>query len=173
MNTINIRRAVPEDAVYLARIGREAFAAAFGEQNTAENMDAYLAESFSEQKQAVEIAEEGSIFLIAETEGKTMGYARLLSSMAPTCITGAKPVELVRFYLLPQWIGQGLAGPLMQACLDTARGGGYDVIWLGVWQENPRAIRFYQKWGFTIVGTHTFQLGGDTQHDWLMAQSLG
>lgn len=166
---ILIRKAELNDAALLASVGREAFAAAFSDQNSVENMEAYLSGAFSEAIQAAEIVEQDSLFLIAETEESIVGYARLLVSPAPTCITGTTPLELVRFYLLPEWIGKGVSGTLMQACLDAARGGGHDVIWLGVWQENPRAIRFYEKWGFSIVGTHTFQLGADTQHDWIMA----
>lgn len=170
MEKISIRRAVVADAALLARIGREAFYSAFADKNTPENMEAYLSGAFSEQIQAKEIRMAGSKFLIAETEDRELvGYARLYDGdLAPTCITGRNVVELVRFYMLPQWIGQGTAGQLMAACLDEARGGGYDVVWLGVWQENPRAVKFYEKWGFRIVGTHTFHLGTDIQQDWLM-----
>lgn len=170
---ITIRTATIEDAPLLAKMGREAFSAAFGDQNTSENMAAYLSGAFSNQIQAAEIIEEGSVFLVAETEAKeAAGYARLYGGVPPTCITGTKAVELVRFYMMPRWIGKGIAGQLMQACLNTAWGGGYDVVWLGVWQQNPRAIRFYQKWGFNIVGSHPFLLGTDLQEDWLMECQL-
>ena len=61
----------------------------------------------------------------------------------------------------------------MQAALQEARGGGYDVIWLGVWQENPRAVAFYERWGFQKVGTHVFRLGDDPQTDWIMQRGVG
>lgn len=167
-NRVQIRLAGPGDARLLAEIGRVSFEAAFGADNTPENMASYLQSAFSEEIQARELAQPGSTFLIAESEDGAAGYARLQAGPAPTCITGWRPVELVRFYLMPEWIGSGLAGRLMQACLETAWGGGYDVVWLGVWQKKPRAIHFYQKWGFVIVGEHTFQLGDDHQTDWLM-----
>jgi ribosomal protein S18 acetylase RimI-like enzyme len=60
----------------------------------------------------------------------------------------------------------------MQACLDEAKQNHCDVIWLDVWERNPRAIAFYRKWGFVQVGTQTFQLGDDLQNDWIMARSV-
>ena len=59
------------------------------------------------------------------------------------------------------------------ACLAMAARDDYPVVWLDVWEKNPRAIAFYEKWGFKIVGEQSFQLGADLQHDWLMSRSLG
>lgn len=170
---IIFRQAGANDAALLAEIGRCSFEAAFGADNSPEDMAAYLESAFSETIQASELAQAGSLFIIAETEeGQPVGYSRLLAGSSETCITGQRPVELVRFYMMPDWIGKGTAGLLMQETLKTARGRGYDVVWLGVWQENPRAIKFYQKWGFTIAGTHTFLLGSDPQTDWIMQHIL-
>ena len=46
------------------------------------------------------------------------------------------------------------------------------MLWLGVWQENPRAIAFYQRSGFNIVAEQTFMLGSDRQMDFVMARSI-
>jgi GNAT superfamily N-acetyltransferase len=178
MMEINIRIAGPDDAPLLAGIGRQAFAGAFADQNTAEDMQAYLDGAFSLQKQATELADPRGTFFIAESNvaagdnRAVVGYARLFDGPSPACMIGKKAVELHRFYLLPGWIGSGAAGPLMQAVLNYARGGGWEAVWLGVWQMNPRAVRFYQKSGFGIVGEQIFQLGSDPQHDWIMAQDL-
>lgn len=170
--SIHIRAATAADAALLAEMGARAFTQAFGEQNTPENLKAYLGASFSPQVQASELAQAGSVFLIAESEGTLAGYARLLVGSKETCITGSRPVELVRFYALQEWIGKGLGGQLMQACIDTARSRGGDVLWLGVWEKNARAIKFYQKWGFVEVGRHPFKLGTDLQMDWIMQRGL-
>ncbi len=89
----------------------------------------------------------------------------------PECVSGVRPVELVRFYLLQEWIGKGFGARLMQACVDEGQRRGADVIWLGVWEHNARAIAFYQKWGFAIVGTHNFQLGTELQQDYIMQRA--
>lgn len=172
MVDVVIRYATQEDAALLADLGARAFAQAFGSQNTPENMQNYLAESFSEQKQAEELSQPGSLFLIAEVEGEAVGYSRLLAGSSETCITGANPVELVRIYALQKWVGQGIGSQLMKASIAEAQARGHDVIWLGVWQENDHAIAFYRKWGFREVGTHTFKLGEDLQTDWVMQREL-
>ena len=88
-------------------------------------------------------------------------------------VGGAKPIELVRLYASREWIGRGVGAALMRACLEEARGAGYETIWLGVWERNARAQTFYEKWGFRAVGEHVFQLGSDPQRDILMERLLG
>jgi GNAT superfamily N-acetyltransferase len=81
-------------------------------------------------------------------------------------------VELNRFYLVQDWVGQGAGSRLMQACLEEARQTGHDIIWLGVWEKNDRAIAFYRKWDFVEVGRHPFLLGEDLQVDLVMQRRL-
>lgn len=169
---LTVRTATPEDAALLAKIGAEMFAETFAGENTPENMAAYLAASFSPEVQAAELAEPGSVFLIAEIDGEAAGYARLIAGSTEASVNATRPVELVRIYAGGRWLGQGVGAGLMQACLTEAARLGADVIWLGVWEHNPRAIRFYQKWGFVQVGTHGFQLGDELQTDWIMQRSV-
>lgn len=169
---IAIRQAHLEDAVLLSELGARAFSQAFAADNTPEDMASYLAGAFYPAKQAEELARTGSMFYILECDGVVAGYAHIQENRPPTCITGIKPVELSRFYLLQDWIGKGIGARLMQFCIDEARGRGGDVLWLGVWQKNARAIAFYQKWGFKIAGTQTFQLGSDPQSDFVMRRIL-
>lgn len=156
----------------LAALGRLTFSQTFSHVNTPEDMEAYLSSSFSPEIQAAELAVPGATVFIVEEDGEPLGTARLQPSEAPTCITGQKPIELVRIYILAESKGQHLGSRLMQACLEAARGGGYDTIWLGVWEKNPNAIAFYQHWGFTRVGSHIFQLGSDAQTDLLMQRPV-
>jgi ribosomal protein S18 acetylase RimI-like enzyme len=83
-----------------------------------------------------------------------------------------RPVELSRIYVAANWIGRGVGAAIMQRCIDEARASDSDVLWLGVWERNERAIKFYEKWGFTKVGEHVFVLGSDPQTDWLMARAI-
>ncbi len=170
--SITIRRATAADAELLTQLGRQTFADSFASFNTPQNMTAYLAASFSLEKQAAELAEPGSAFLIAQVGETPVGYARLLAGSPEECVQGPGPIELVRIYAVKAWIGQGVGAALMQACLDEAARQGYRTIWLGVWENNPRAIAFYEKWGFTKVGTHNFQLGDETQTDWIMERQI-
>jgi GNAT superfamily N-acetyltransferase len=102
----------------------------------------------------------------------TVGYAHLNFGPAPTAIVGRKLMEIVRFYARQAWIGKGVGARLMRACLREAERVGCDVVWLGVWEQNSRAIAFYRQWGFVEVGRQVFQLGEDPQRDLLMARAI-
>ena len=144
LDLITVRKASAGDAHLIAGLGAKVFSQAFAAQNSTENMALYLAEAFSPFKQARELAEPGGTFFIIEHDNTPAGYARLQDGSKRTYITGANPIELVRFYVLQEWVGKGVAAILMKACLDEVKKCGYDVIWLSAWKENPRAIAFYR-----------------------------
>ena len=177
---IAIRNARLSEAALLAEFGARTFSESFAPQNAPENMSAYLAEAFNPRRQAQELADPAGVFLLAEIDGELAGYAHMHAGppdietyeSAATAWLYARPIELVRIYADSAWIGKGVGPALMQACLDEARQRGCDLLWLGVWERNPRAQAFYQKWGFEKIGAHTFRLGDDLQTDWIMARLL-
>lgn len=167
-----IRYATVTDASILAELGARTFSETFAVDNNPEDMAVYLAASFSPAKQTEELLDALSQYLIAEIENEAVGYAQLHAGVTPECVTGALPIELVRFYLIQQWHGRGVSAAMMRACIDAARQTGYQTLWLGVWEHNGRAQAFYRKWGFHEVGQHIFQLGADLQTDILMTLEL-
>jgi GNAT superfamily N-acetyltransferase len=166
------RRAVPDDAQTLLEFARRTYYETFAAVNTPENMQAYMASAFTLPQFKAELSDPAAVFLLAEIDGHLSGYAKLLADKAPECVTGAAPVELVRFYIDHSWQGSGLASALMDACLAEAKSGGFKTMYLGVWEKNLRAQAFYRKWNFVRVGEHTFQMGDDPQLDWWMMRSL-
>jgi ribosomal protein S18 acetylase RimI-like enzyme len=171
-NLVSIRRAHPGDHLLLFELGVETFFDAFGPHNTPSNMEIYLKAAFSPAIQAAELAEPSSVFLIAEVDAQTAGYARLLEGQPPSGAAGSRAIELVRLYARTRRIGHGVGAALMQACLAEAAARGCDTIWLGVWERNRRAIAFYERWGFRRVGSHPFQLGDDLQTDLVMQRPV-
>lgn len=169
---IAIRTAGIDDAPVITELGARTFYETFAEQNTSENMKAYLAKSFGVEKQAMELADGTSIFLIAEIDGAPAGYAMMIHGSRSATVSGAHPMEIARIYALREWIGRGVGAALMRACLEESAKRGCDTIWLGVWEHNPRAIAFYRKWGFVEVGTQPFQLGDDPQTDVVMQRAV-
>lgn len=167
-----IRRAAAADAQLLAELGARTFYDTFADTNTPADMAAYLAAAFSPEQQAAELADPRAIFLLAEIEGQAAGYAALRAGDAPSCVTGARPVELVRLYVRQELFGRGVGEALMRACVSEAQQAGYQTMWLGVWEHNYRAQAFYRKWDFVAVGAHIFQLGSDPQTDLLMERAL-
>lgn len=169
---MNIRYGTPADATMLAELGAQSFYETFANDNTPENMDAYLRESFSRDIQFHELSQPDIIFLIAESEGTAVGYAQLMMNSREEALRGNHPLELRRIYVSKEQHGKGVGRKLMAATIEEARGRACDSIWLGVWEKNQRAIEFYKKWGFREVGTHIFFVGDDLQSDHVMELEL-
>ena len=174
---VTIRRATAADASALSRLGAETFRETFAGDNTPEDLEQYIAEAFTPDRQAIEIADPSSTVLLAEHKddrggSDLIGYAHLVSGEAPESVSGPAPIELKRIYVAKAWQGRRVAQALMDASLDAARARGARTLWLGVWERNPRALAFYEKYGFTRVGEQTFVLGNDEQTDWLFARVL-
>jgi ribosomal protein S18 acetylase RimI-like enzyme len=167
-----VRRATVADAPTVAMLAERTFREAVAAQNPPDEMDRHCREHFGDAIQAREIADEGCSTLLLEADGQPAGFAQLRWDATPDCVAGAAPGEIQRFYLLRAFHGAGLAATLMDACFEALRHRGSDVAWLGVWEENPRAIAFYRKRGFDEVGRKTFLLGEDLQRDLVMARPL-
>ena len=171
--SFRLRRGTVADASLLAELAARMFEETFGPDNDPEDMRLYLDGAFSVERQTQELADANSMVWIAEdASGKPIGYALLWRGSRSDGVDAARPAEIQRIYADRRWHGRGLGRALMSACLDQARAWRCDVLWLAVWQRNPRAIAFYEKEGFVKVGVKTFTLGRDLQHDDVMARSL-
>jgi ribosomal protein S18 acetylase RimI-like enzyme len=169
---IAIRDAHRDDANRLAQLAETTFRATFAATNTAGNMDSHCRASYGETIQAGEIADPDMVTLLCEEDDRLIGYAQLRWGHAPDCVRARSPGEIQRLYVANDWHGKGVAQKLMAACMDEMTAYESDVVWLGVWERNPRAIAFYRKFGFVEVGDHVFPLGSDPQRDIVMARSL-
>ena len=170
---LHIRRASLDDASLIATVGAESFTTSFGAQNTPENLAMHLAKAFGEDIQRRELANPAITYLIAEQDGRTAGYAQVRDAAEPPpCVTGPPPSKCGASTCCHEFHGTGIAQKLMDACAAEARHRGGRTLWLGVWDQNPRAIRFYTKWGFEDVGGQTFVLGEDPQQDRVLSHTL-
>ena len=172
--SITIREAVPEDARPLTNLSYTTFWDAFAHhpKNAPDDLAYYMRQAFSVEQITKELQDPRAIFLIAEIDGEMAGYAKLVTDNVEPGITAERPIELNRLYSQQKFLGKGVGQALMDACFERAKRNGHDVIWLGVWEYNPRAQRFYEKNGFRFVGKHTFVLGSDPQTDLLMQKEL-
>ena len=166
-----IRSAEPRDALRLAELAESTFRDTFGTLNTAEDMALHCESYYGEALQAAEIASPDGITLVSEAGQRLVGYAQLRWGRAPACVAARAPGEIRRLYVAGDWHGKGVARELMDACIEALGRRGSDVVWLGVWERNSRAIAFYRKFGFVAVGDHVFPLGRDPQRDIVMARS--
>lgn len=173
-DVMSLRVATPGDARSLARAAAAFFVDTFGAANRPEDMDAYLASAFSEPHQRAVLSDTDSRVWLATIGDDIVGYAHVRRSPPPNGISGARTraIEIARIYAGRRWHGHGLGAALMETCVVTAKEWGGDVLWLGVWERNPRAIAFYEKHGFQVVGDQPFLLGADLQRDLVMARRL-
>jgi ribosomal protein S18 acetylase RimI-like enzyme len=172
---ILLRVAAAGDAAALSRAAATFFLDTFGDANRREDMEAYLASAFSQAKQHEELVDaDNRIWLAIAPNGDIAGYAHVRRSATPSgaSISRSHAVEIARIYAGQQWQGRGLGAALMDQCVVTAREWGGEVLWLGVWERNRRAIAFYEKHGFQVVGEQPFLLGADLQRDLVMVRRL-
>ena len=169
---IHIRKATVADAELIAELSRTTFYDAFAKDNTKENMDEFMNHVFTKEALMQEVLNADGIFLLAFDESQAVGYARMREQNKEHIMEGENAIEIARIYSVQSAIGKGVGAALMRACIDVAIEKQKSIIWLGVWEKNPRAIAFYQKWGFEKFGEHIFPIGNDPQTDWLMKKAL-
>lgn len=171
---LHIRAGRPDDAEALALLAARSFHAAFGTDNTPDDMEAYIRESFSTERLCAELLDRRNMFLLAFNGASVApaGYAKLRAGETEPSVTGPAPIELHRLYVDSATIGSGVGAALMQASLDAASEAGHQTLWLGVWEHNARAIAFYERWGFAVTGEHEFRLGADLQTDLIMMRDV-
>jgi ribosomal protein S18 acetylase RimI-like enzyme len=167
-----IRRATEGDAELLSTIALKIFLDTFGPQNASRDIEIHAARSYGPEIQLGELRDPGKIYLVAEVDGAPAGFAMLGEPKSDSCRAFESPVELFRFYVDKAWHGQGIAQQMMDAVDDVARSLGGQTLCLGVWEHNPRAIRFYEKIGFVDAGSQLYMLGEDEQTDRVMVRQI-
>lgn len=170
---LRIRHARPdEDAAELAQLAATAFWDTYRDIDDPEDIASYVAEHFSADEMAAVMRGAGTTTLVAEVNGELAGYAILKWSDVPPCVAGPQAIELARFYLAQRFIGQKHGLRLMQAVHAEARLQGAQTLWLGVYDRNLRAVRFYERFGFANVGGKEFLFGGKVYVDPIYAMAV-
>lgn len=169
---IAIRKITVNDLNELQSIGKLTFAETFSSGNSEENMKAYLENGFSTEKLTIELSDPNAEFYFAELEGETIGYLKVNVGQSQTEIKDHNALEIERIYVLKEFHGKKVGQILYNKAIALAKEKNVDYVWLGVWEENPRAIRFYEKNGFKAFDKHVFKLGNDKQTDIMMRLSI-
>ncbi len=172
MPDLQIRKASLEDVTLLNKIGRQTFYETFFDTNTQENLTKYLDESFTDEKLGQELAVPSSLFYLALVENQVVGYLKLNFGEAQTEFRQEGGFEIERIYVIKEFWGKSIGQALLEFALSIAREQKSSFVWLGVWEKNYRAIRFYVKNGFVPFDKHIFQVGDDPQTDVLMKKKL-
>ena len=169
---IHIHQIGLQDIEQLQAIGRQTFSETFAQSNSAENMAKYLEEAYADEKLSAELNDPNSVFYFAELDNQVIGYLKLNFSGAQTELKDNKALEIGRIYVAKEFHGKKVGQLLYDKAIEVAKEKMVDYVWLGVWEENHRAIQFYTKNGFVAFDKHVFVLGDDAQTDIMMKLEL-
>ncbi len=169
---MDIRPCTLEDLSALHQLATTTFLDTFAAFNTPENVTAYQAEALHEKAFHEQLANPDSFFFLAYQESELAGYIKLNRPPAQTDLNDPSSMELERIYLLQRFHGQGLGKTMLSFAIEQAKSAGANYLWLGVWDQNTKAIQFYEQFGFNRFGEHDFYFGDDLQTDFLYRLDL-
>ena len=172
LQQISIQKITINEVEALQAISRLTFYETFAAVNTEENMSRYLENDLSLERLSEELSNPYSEFYLASLENEVIGYLKINCESAQTERKTANSLEIERIYVRKEFQGKNIGQLLLANAFQIAKEKGNENVWLGVWEENKRAIRFYQKFGFEEFDKHIFMLGEDAQTDILMRKKL-
>lgn len=169
---MNIEKATIEDIDILLELGKTTFTQTFAADNTPENLEAYMNRAFTHEKLKSELKNPNSAFYLVRKDVKAIGYLKINTASAQTESQPHDTLEIERIYVLIDFYGQGIGQNLLEKAITIAQEKKLKSIWLGVWERNHRALRFYEKNGFQVFDKHIFKMGTDDQTDLMMRLTL-
>lgn len=169
---INIKKCTLEDSCQLQEISYETFNETFKDQNSPENMNAYLERAFNLKQLEKELSNISSQFFFVYFNNEVAGYLKINTNEAQSEEMGDESLEIERIYIKNKFQKHGLGKYLLNKAMEMAMERNKKKIWLGVWEMNENAIAFYKKMGFVQTGAHTFYMGDDEQLDIIMTKTL-
>jgi len=166
---ISIRRATVADAEILSRLSERVFPLGCPANTSPQDLARHIANELTPQRfRALLEDDDRVVILLAEARTELAGYALLVHDCTNVQVQASAQCELRRFYVEADYHGRGIAHTLMKELLAIAADQRERALWLSVHSENHRAIAFYKRWGFRIVGTQIFLVGSDPQKDFVM-----
>ena len=167
---LQIKTLSSHDAETLAPLAQKIFIETFLPSNEEKDVLDYAHSAFTADVLRRELGDSAYYTFGCYLEEKLIGYMQMLKN--PKESYEGVDLELKRFYLLPEFHGRGFANEMMAKCEQNARELGYKSFWLGVWEHNHRALKFYQKRGFEKVSSHEFVMGSEAQTDFILLKNI-
>ena len=169
---LHFQKCILSDLDQLIDISKKAFVDAFEKDNDPEDFKTYINIAFAKENIFTQLKNLGSAFYFVFKGEYLVGYFKLNENDAQTDIKSKESIELERIYVLQEFQGKHIGQLMLQKAIEIASEKGKEYMWLGVWEKNTNAIRFYQKHNFTKFDTHPYFIGKDKQTDWLMGYEL-
>jgi len=169
---MQIRPANTNDANILAQLGAKTFYETFREFHTEEDMQQYIKKAYSVDLMTENLSKENIQYFIAYDEEKSIGYLKLIKNVTHEKLLSKNNIELEKIYVLKEYLDKKFGKELMLQAISFSKQNNFETLFLGVWQENHRAVNFYKKFGFETFTIRTFQLGETLCDDFLMKLNL-
>lgn len=144
-------------------ISRKTFVESYSKYNTKENMELYLEENITLQKLTHELNNPDSEFYLALKNSSVIGYLKVNFGPAQNDLNDNQSLEIERIYISNEFYGKGFGQLLFNKAVAIAKSHHLSYIWLGVWENNVKALNFYQRNGMTEFDKHSFMFGKDKQ----------
>ena len=164
------RDATPDDAKALVAVFERVFGETFAHLYQTADLQAFLAEHGEETWRA-QLADPSFSIRLVEDDGAVAGYSKLGPLRLPV-EPGPPALELRQLYVAKAWHGTRVGRILMDWTIAEARRRGARELYLSVFTENPRARRFYERYGFEEVGPYKFMVGDQADDDIIMRLDL-
>ncbi len=156
----------------LVKISRETFIDAFEKVNDPQDFTAYVDNAFEHIKLAEELKNKNSSYYFVYANDELAGYFKLNEYEAQSEIKTKEAIELERIYVLKKFQGRKIGVWMLDEIKKLASKMEKTYLWLGVWEQNTRAIKLYEVNGFSKFGNHPYYIGKDKQTDWLMRYDI-
>lgn len=169
---MQIRKAKINDAKVLAELGAKTFYDTFRPFHSEEDMQQYIRKSYSLEQIEANFKNENIVYFIAFDNELPVGYIKLIRNGSDQKLETKKNIELEKIYVLKEYFDKKVGKELMNEAISFSKNENFETLFLGVWQDNNRAIIFYEKFGFTVYATRIFQLGKTICDDYLMKLEL-
>lgn len=156
----------------LQAISRITFANTFSADNTETDLEQYLSEAYSTDQLTSELTKATSNFYFIYVNQQIAGYLKVNWNQTQSEDYGPETLEIERIYVKPAFKRLGLGSELINQAVIVASERHKKAIWLGVWEHNQAAIKFYKKLGFKPISEHYFKLGSDKQRDIIMQKDI-
>lgn len=160
------------DSKLVAALAAATFFEAYVESDDPHDLAEYVTESFSADLVEKELESGIATYFLAAWNERPVGYAKLRRADAPECVEDRNSIELQRIYLFGRFTGLGLGRALVEKCVSRASEEGFSTLWLGVWEENEKARKFYRRLEFEQVGTVDFKYGNSCFTNLVMTKEI-
>lgn len=153
---MKIQKAHISDAPILSQVAIEAFMPAHGHSSPEKDMQNYIQSNFNSENLAEEIQNSANTYYLLFDSEKLIGYYKINLNLSCEFIDSSSVVYMSRLYILPSYYNKGSGKLLLDHAKEISRKNKQSGMWLKVWIKNERAIDFYKKQGFTIIGKSDF-----------------